>query len=820
MPITWQVELRYGTGGSWVDITDKVLLKTLRRVTSIHQDLRPTVNTLEFDMHRDTTVISNLLTEDDIYIRVHKDAADWFTGNLRDNVSITNARNIRPVRIECVDYGERLKRRAAFTDAWINYQVSDTSNTAQSIVHQLLAEHGDGIALNVVDDGNVVPYFVNVDGVDDRTYWSLLEEILFEYGYAFNFNESGEFELVELFPSSVTTSGTFDGTNTRNELRIEKKLEAYKGVEVHWWTLQTATGALIFKDTTGGDSSNEMSVVLANGDSYPESSGANPVYAEYDYDGAEIIYVTNAALEFLPATLTQTVFTNFYQRAQIQLDNATGSNKTLTKLRVTGDVTYRHQLNIRRSEDYLTKDYRLTIETKHIATSALAEKLCTGTKRYYEYGNFTYELRSDTAVAIGAHYAVSDANLGINNACRIIERIDTVVNDGTMRYRYHLVGAAAYASETTSGTVDHSGSGAPIEETAVTGPDISGGDIVVASSTYPEGTPVAKRCDGTADEVEINEAISEIVATYGGGRIKLTRGIFNLYGAIDLESNVILEGDGSNTIINCASADSYVNLSGVDSVQVSNMSIQRSPAPASIYPLVEIVNCNEVWLNDLIVAESHTAGIDARAANNLTIRNCVVQDCDEDGILVGIPEIDGGESTTTVFRRDTGGGDSTTVFTATRDGGDSVLDLSRNIIISESYVERNGGDGVDLRAINAMVINCYLMSNTGDGLISVGEDGTIQGNIANNNGGDGIEIAGDNCQVSASRMRGNTGAGLRTSGDRAMISGCIANDNDTGYLIEAEADSTVLTGNSATGNTTANRTDNGTNTQESGNLFT
>lgn len=820
MPITWQVEIRYGTGGSWVDITSKVMLKSMRRVMTAHQGLKPTTNTLEFEMERDVTVIGNLLTEDDIYIRVHKDGADWFTGNLRHNFRITAARTIRPVRIECVDYSERLRKRATFTDAWVNYQLVDTSNPAQSIVHQLLSEQGDGLSLSVSDDGNIVPYFINVDGVDDKSYWELLESILFEYGYVFNFNESGEFEMIELFPSSVATTATFDGTNTRNELVIEKELEAYEGVEVKWSSLRIADDALVFKDTTGGDAANEMSVTLANGESYPETSGSNPVYADYEYNDTEVVYVTNVALEYLPATITQTTFANYYKRAQIQLDNSTGSNKTLTKLRITGDVTYRHQLNIVRSEDYLTKDQRLSIDTEFIATSALAEKLCTGTKRYYEYGAFKYELKSEAAVAIGAFVSVQDANLGINNTCRVLERVDTLHNNDTPQYRYRLVGAAAYTSETVSETTDHSGAGAPIEETAITASEMSGGEILVAASTYPSTAPAAYRCDGTADEVQINAAISDLVATYGGGKVKLSRGTFNLAGAIDLEGNVILEGDGTNTIISCAAADSYVALAGIDGVQVSSMTILRPASPASVYPLIEVVNCNEVWLTDLLVENSHVDGIDARAANNLTIRSCVIRDCDGDGILVGIPDIDGGDSTTTVFRRDTGGGDSATTFTATRDGGDSVLDLSRNIIITECYSQDNGGDGVDLRAINAMVINCYLTGNTGDGLISVGDDGAIQGNIANDNGGDGIEVTGDNTSVTSCRMRNNTAAGLRVSGDRAMISGCIANDNDTGFLIEAEADKTVLTGNSATGNTTANRTDSGTNTQESGNLFT
>ena len=60
-------------------------------------------------------------------------------------------------------------------------------------------------------------------------------------------------------------------------------------------------------------------------------------------------------------------------------------------------------------------------------------------------------------------------------------------------------------------------------------------------------------CDGTDDQTEINEAISTLPV--GGGIVRLKKGTYNLTGVVEiLKSNVVLEGEGSATIIKAANA--------------------------------------------------------------------------------------------------------------------------------------------------------------------------------------------------------------------------------------------------------------------------
>ncbi len=70
-------------------------------------------------------------------------------------------------------------------------------------------------------------------------------------------------------------------------------------------------------------------------------------------------------------------------------------------------------------------------------------------------------------------------------------------------------------------------------------------------------------CDGTADEVEINDALSNLPST--GGIVLLKKGTYNIAGSIDmLKSNVVLQGEGKATKIFLS------NSANVDIIRVGN----------------------------------------------------------------------------------------------------------------------------------------------------------------------------------------------------------------------------------------------------------
>lgn len=81
---------------------------------------------------------------------------------------------------------------------------------------------------------------------------------------------------------------------------------------------------------------------------------------------------------------------------------------------------------------------------------------------------------------------------------------------------------------------------------------VNGGGL--ALTVGPTASKATYLTDGTADEVQINTAIIACNAA-GGGVVRLLPGTYTVAAAINLLSNVVLEGSGQgNTIVRCATA--------------------------------------------------------------------------------------------------------------------------------------------------------------------------------------------------------------------------------------------------------------------------
>ncbi|MGV0982614.1 MAG: hypothetical protein ACOYB0_09655 [Polynucleobacter sp.] len=104
--------------------------------------------------------------------------------------------------------------------------------------------------------------------------------------------------------------------------------------------------------------------------------------------------------------------------------------------------------------------------------------------------------------------------------------------------------------------------------------------IIVGAADF-DGT-CTYRCDGTADEVEINAAIAAINETYGGGEVILSPGTFNIAESIIIAStqNIIFSGSGSGTVITssalgefAANSKAYIYIPSEEDIYIRNILI-------------------------------------------------------------------------------------------------------------------------------------------------------------------------------------------------------------------------------------------------------
>lgn len=143
-------------------------------------------------------------------------------------------------------------------------------------------------------------------------------------------------------------------------------------------------------------------------------------------------------------------------------------------------------------------------------------------------------------------------------------------------------------------------------------------------------------CDGTADDVQIQEALDDIAAT--GGVVHLKTGTYDLTAIITIPSNTTLEGEGRTTIIKAnASFDgtsSMINNSNTSSgnsyIVVKNLSIDGNQANRTGKVLQDtgghslmLRNCSYSRISNV----TSYNGIISCLAIGRQSYNCIIEDC-------------------------------------------------------------------------------------------------------------------------------------------------------------------------------------------------
>ncbi|MAG40266.1 hypothetical protein CMI41_04845 [Candidatus Pacearchaeota archaeon] len=151
------------------------------------------------------------------------------------------------------------------------------------------------------------------------------------------------------------------------------------------------------------------------------------------------------------------------------------------------------------------------------------------------------------------------------------------------------------------------------------------------------------------------------------------------------------------------------------------------------------------------------------------------------------------------------------VLTIDSDGG-----TAKDFFVGHCYLHDGRGAGITAaNTANGIITNCFSYNNAGTGIEGGGSGRmTISNNESYSNTSRGIKLdVDDNCIISGNACYSNTSNGIETgnNADKNTISDNQCFSNAAGIVIGA--DRNIVTGNTALGNSGAQITDNGTNTQ-------
>lgn len=268
----------------------------------------------------------------------------------------------------------------------------------------------------------------------------------------------------------------------------------------------------------------------------------------------------------LTVTLDTTTYTD---RAVVTIENGRGFDVYLTALSIHGKRVIRYpdaliNDSLKRDDDIRRNGEKvLHVANNYIVNGTQVDKIADFWFKYYQSRKHIYSITiKGTApwYEVGEWYQLS---LGSADSVEYIdatvecysvqcERMAGGIGTTVCMFREVLEGW----TKTTLYTARAILGGSPARRTA------RSNSVTVASSTF-DGV-YDYRCDGTADDVQIQAAIDYVASTFGGGTIELPTGIINITAPISLKSNIRILGSGDGTIIkpNGCAAFSFNNIDG------------------------------------------------------------------------------------------------------------------------------------------------------------------------------------------------------------------------------------------------------------------
>ncbi len=322
--------------------------------------------------------------------------------------------------------------------------------------------------------------------------------------------------------------------------------------------------------------------------------------------------------------------------------------------------------------------------------------------------------------------------------------------------------------------------------------------------------------DGSGDFDDIQEAIDALPNT--GGEIYIKEGTYEPNEKIKiLKSNVSLIGSGNSTIIKPKINDYIIQIGNgtttLSKIVISDLQIDGINQTG--YP------ANGIYIN-------------GGASNYITetiIKNCNIKNCYWTNIYLEYTENCIIENNLCVSTRVTH-----SIFT---DNYNLYIKISGNILdsgtngltmwsntqystIDENIIRNMALYGMELWPVNYSSITGNITEANGDTQIRLICWGvSVTGNIAKDGGGKGFELSsGNESTITGNVSLNNTTDGFNiNSNNNTIISSNISKDNGgTGIILDAYTDRNIVTSNLVLNNTTAQITDNGTNTLIANNI--
>ena len=378
----------------------------------LHQSLKQADDSIKLSVPFSADIWNFINANKLIKAKITKDGASYFTGYVRPDFDYSKIQRFQPIQLELVN--------ATYITSFyeIESAVSYKDTTLGAIVYNLLER-----AEIMGQDTSFLDEPIIFDIIEEgTTVKDALSQILFEYGYFWDFDKNGEFTVQKIYNKNVTSSVILDGTNILEKVQVSKKEQEFDRVELEYDHYEKFDNILIFQDNTGGSSVVRKGcfIELGPGKYLGQIEGETSYDITYDSDKGEVIWVDNASLSIASnnRNKVQSTFINKNTKGNLSVYNSDlykSSFILLLEVYGTAYVKTIESATIKVGQDGKNK----SIKSKHIHSKAAAENFA---KMYYDWGkscDYVISLQSKLNLDVGTIVEVDTAGKIIG---RVLEK--------------------------------------------------------------------------------------------------------------------------------------------------------------------------------------------------------------------------------------------------------------------------------------------------------------------------------------------------------------------------------------------------------------
>lgn len=384
-----------------------------------HQETQVSLR-LAYDSELHKTLVEN----QNIPAKLVDDDKILFTGTIDSGISWTDNGNPEPLEcfnITIFDNSGKLQATTESEFAMINKSLTE-------IIVAICDKCGIVCSrTNFPADDPIVPVFILPA---EKEFYQPLSDLLFEYGYAFGFDNNGYFGLINL---AQPQSATFHD-DLYAGVKFSRTKKKYTGLAVTYGQLVQKNNEQVFFEGGDLDSENKiLPIVIQPGAYYPWESDPiieadeGQVFQQFAagfaeektlYNGekkyqrnnnSKLIYTTNHELvQDFSANLTVDRKEFSFTQASIRFHNTSASDATLKQLAIRATAYYRQEQQI-----ILGSGKKFEYQTNYLYDKEKTDAFVEILKKYFLGGNFKITFKTDIEFTPGSKTKLNTGLSGI-----------------------------------------------------------------------------------------------------------------------------------------------------------------------------------------------------------------------------------------------------------------------------------------------------------------------------------------------------------------------------------------------------------------------